>query len=232
MSHLAQVRAEQDVVFRDSLAGSSLSALTVVVATMLLSLVLARPQAPSPPPGPEERPEDGPRYLKRFLVMPEFTAPITDAFRVRATEHEPDLPVLDEPPPIPDSGGEGLRNGHGTDPGLVGTGTGEGEVRIPDEVIPPPDVFTYYEEMPKVVHKVAPEYPELPRGAGMEGTVLVRIFVSVDGRVKRAEIEGRQASVFDEAALAAVRQWVFTPAKANDRPVGVWLRIPIVFTLD
>ena len=53
----------------------------------------------------------------------------------------------------------------------------------------------------------------------------------IDGRVKRAEIEGR-ASIFDESALSAVRQWGFTPAKANGQPVAVWMRIPVVFTLD
>jgi len=59
----------------------------------------------------------------------------------------------------------------------------------------------------------------------------VRMFVGTDGRVHRAEIVGA-ASVFDASALAAVRQWIFTPAKAGEHPVGVWIDQPILFRLD
>jgi len=228
MSHSALVRAEQDLVLRDSLAGSSLSALTVVVAVMLLSVLLARPERE---PGfkvfeypPESPPHDLGDYTGEIPVVPP-----SDAFVVRETEKEPEIPAFDEPPPI-SGGGEGLRNGHVTDTPLVG-GDGTGVVREPLETIPPPDTFIWTEELPRVSYRVEPVYPDVPRQAGMEGKVWVRIFVGVDGRVKRAEIEGR-ASIFDESALTAVRQWGFTPAKANGQPVAVWMRIPVVFTLD
>jgi protein TonB len=50
-------------------------------------------------------------------------------------------------------------------------------------------------------------------------------------RGRAREVESRP-SAFDEAALQAIRQWVFTPARANGQPVAVWMRIPVVFTLD
>jgi TonB family protein len=228
MSHTALVRAEQDLVLRDSLAGTSLSALTVVVGVMVLSLVLVRESAIVDEP---EVVIDWPDIHDVGIYVPApdvVVLPPTDAFIVRPTEKEADVSVFDEPPPIVSGGGS--VNGQVTETPLVGSGGGTG-VAPTTEVIPSPETFIWTEELPRVSHRVEPVYPDVPRQAGMEGKVWVRIFVGVDGKVKRAEIEGR-ASIFDESALSAVRQWGFTPAKANGQPVAVWMRIPVVFTLD
>jgi TonB family protein len=60
--------------------------------------------------------------------------------------------------------------------------------------------------------------------------VVVRALVGLDGRVRRAEIE-HSSIMFDEAALAAVRQWTFRPARSNGKEVLAWVRIPVKFTL-
>jgi protein TonB len=70
----------------------------------------------------------------------------------------------------------------------------------------------------------------MARSAGFEGAVRVRAFVGVDGRVRRAETEG-SPSLFDDAAVNAVRQWVFAPATSNGQPVAVWVRVPVIFRL-
>jgi protein TonB len=101
---------------------------------------------------------------------------------------------------------------------------------VESEAEPSPREFIPTDEFPQVVSRVTPEYPDLPRTAGAEGRVLVRLLIGVDGRVRRAEIE-QSAPLFDDAALAATRQWTFTPAKANGHPVMVWIRIPVQFTL-
>ena len=38
--------------------------------------------------------------------------------------------------------------------------------------------------------------------------------------------------VFDPVAVAAVRQYVFEPAKSGGKPVAVWVAIPIRFKLE
>ena len=40
-----------------------------------------------------------------------------------------------------------------------------------------------------------------------------------------------QVPMLNEAALAAARQWVFTPGLANGRPVACWSAIPFRFRL-
>ncbi|ASJ23956.1 TonB_C domain containing protein [Laribacter hongkongensis] len=36
----------------------------------------------------------------------------------------------------------------------------------------------------------------------------------------------------DQAAVTAVRQWRFAPARHGDVPVAAWARVPIRFRLD
>jgi outer membrane biosynthesis protein TonB len=37
--------------------------------------------------------------------------------------------------------------------------------------------------------------------------------------------------IFHQAAITAVMQWVFKPAIQQDRPIAVWMAIPISFKL-
>ena len=110
---------------------------------------------------------------------------------------------------------------------VTGTGSGTGVV---DTVEPKPDDFIFTEELPQAVLKVVPEYPAIARQAGMEGDVLVRMLVGTDGRVLRAEIQ-KGSALFDEEALKAARQWTFTPALTDGKPVMVWVRVPFNFRL-
>jgi protein TonB len=112
----------------------------------------------------------------------------------------------------------------------TGTGPVDGRVTSGTAVLPsdgadpPPNVFVYTDELPVLVRKVEPRYPELAREAGVEGTVTVQILVGLDGRVIRAIIAPRGSILMlDEAALEAARASVFTPALANGKPVKVWV---------
>ena len=65
-------------------------------------------------------------------------------------------------------------------------------------------------------------YPPLAKAERIEGAVVVRYGVSVDGRVINARIESAEpAGVFEDAALAAVRSWRYNPALKDGEPVAV-----------
>ena len=86
MNHRVQVRAAQDHALRDSLAGSSMSALTLVVATMLASVLLARPtRVLVLPDSPWDPPVRGDTvYVAATDIS--VAVPLSDVFRVLATE--------------------------------------------------------------------------------------------------------------------------------------------------
>jgi TonB family protein len=91
--------------------------------------------------------------------------------------------------------------------------------------------YVYVEELPEALTKVPPAYPAEARRAKVEGTVLVQALVGKDGRVRDTKIV-RSIPELDDAAVAAVRQWVFKPALAKGSPVAVWVAVPVRFTLQ
>jgi protein TonB len=227
MNHRLQMRAAQDHALRDSLAGSSLSALTLVVATMLAGVLFAHPtRIIALPDYSWDIPVRGDTAYVAAVDLPPVV-PTADVFDVRPTEEDLVDPSLEKMPMVePGTGtGNGEGRSEGSSPGEPGAVTMD-----PPDVIPPPTDYIPHDEIPVVAHRVVPEYPEMARNAALEGRVMVQIYVGLDGRVRRAEVVGK-ASIFDDAALTAIRQWVFTPAKANGHPVAVWMAVPVVFRL-
>jgi protein TonB len=105
----------------------------------------------------------------------------------------------------------------------------EQDIKI-DEDAPPAD-FVPVEKEPVPVKKVEPKYPELAMRAGLEGKVWVKIWVDKEGRPKQVVILKSDAEIFNEPAVEAAKQWVFTPAYMNNGPVAVWVSIPFRFKL-
>ena len=93
-----------------------------------------------------------------------------------------------------------------------------------------PVEFWAVEDKPEITKQIAPRYPEVARKAGIQGTILVRVLIGVDGKVKQAEVL-RGKTIFHKAALKAVKGYEFSPARQNDRPVPVWMALPIRFRL-
>jgi protein TonB len=112
--------------------------------------------------------------------------------------------------------------------GVQGGGGEEAPIVIP-ETAPPPWVSV--EEMPKIIRRVAPVYPELAILANLEGTVLVKIWVDKEGKVREASVVKSDAEILNDAAITAARQFLFTPAYMNSGPVSVWVTIPFRFHL-
>lgn len=96
------------------------------------------------------------------------------------------------------------------------------------EVLP----FYKVEVKPEPVYIPPLEYPDLAKKANVEGNVVVRMLVDIDGTVAEAQIlksSGNQN--LDEAALGSARKWRFTPGRQRDKLVRVWVHTPFVFDL-
>ena len=74
-------------------------------------------------------------------------------------------------------------------------------------------------------------YPSMLREAGISGTVGVYFFVSDGGEVTNVVVQSSSGyPQFDDVALQIAQQGEFTPAMNRDRPVGVWIVLPIQFS--
>lgn len=115
-------------------------------------------------------------------------------------------------------------------PGVSTEGNGDIVVAPPEDELPQFGQYVYVEELPEAVTRVAPQYPDIAREAGVDGTVLVQALVGKDGKVKDVRVQ-KSIPMLDASAIAAVKQWVFKPALSNNKPVAFWVAVPVKFSL-
>jgi TonB family protein len=161
-----------------------------------------------------------------------------------------ELPLVTEQA-IPKTGGKGtpvpveddpvtVENTIASQRDLVESVDPHGIVDLPGERSPkiaiddnlPPEIFVPVEKPPVIVKAVPPVYPPLALRAGIEGKVYVKIWVDRQGKPRQVEVVKSDNDIFNEAAIEAARQLVFTPAYMNNGPVSVWVGMPIAFRLS
>ncbi|MEI8258800.1 MAG: TonB family protein, partial [Deltaproteobacteria bacterium] len=96
---------------------------------------------------------------------------------------------------------------------------------------PAPPVDTAETAAPRLLHFVLADYPADARAAGLDGTVLLRLTIDPSGHVTDVEVVRPAGHGFDAAAVAAARQFEFTPARQSGQPVGATIRYRYRFSL-
>lgn len=78
-----------------------------------------------------------------------------------------------------------------------------------------------------------PIYPTEAAKQGISGKVLLLVDVASDGSVAGVEVERSEPEgVFDANTLEAVKQWKFSPAVENGKPVAGRVRVPVTFEVE
>ena len=78
----------------------------------------------------------------------------------------------------------------------------------------------------------APDYPPAAQKRGLEGKVVLKVHVLASGQpdnVTVAKSSGHQ--ILDDAALKAVTQWAFAPARRGQTPIDGWVQVPLTFKI-
>ena len=118
-----------------------------------------------------------------------------------------------------------------------------------DEIPPPPPppsqtedkayTFIAYETPPEPIGGYSSvlkyiTYPELARRAGMECTVIVGVLIDKEGNSIKTQIlkDAGGKLGFEEAAQKAVMQVKWIPARQRDKPIEVWISVPVAFKLS
>jgi periplasmic protein TonB len=147
-----------------------------------------------------------------------------------------------------DSGSSSLGSGPGPGTGTDGSSDGEGGPGCEGcqgdgrgSRTGPAGPSYYGEDDPRITPPVVilgsrrlPDYPDLARRVGVEGTVILLINIESDGRVGAVEVL-RSPDLrygFDLAAIEAVRQWRYRPALLQGRPVAVQATVMVEFTIS
>lgn len=197
--------------------------LIVAAAPPVFQVSLQKLPPPKLPPALQPRPADAP-------------PPPTDAVEQRPRQTRP-VPILVDTPtadPVPpDTEVKKYEMGDELLPGVPGPpmpeGSGDDEPLYADAAP--------VEETPvlwnlKLVDMRPPVYPPRCLRLGIEGRVKVRVLVGENGRPQEVTVgESSGESSLDQAALEAVREWRFAPAKRNGVAVRAWAIVPVEFKL-
>ena len=85
----------------------------------------------------------------------------------------------------------------------------------------------------KLISSVKPLYPAGAEAAGIEGTVLLRAVISVEGNLLGVSVMNTSVDAeLAKAAMDAVQQWRYQPTLLNGEPVEVVTTIAVTFRLE
>jgi len=97
---------------------------------------------------------------------------------------------------------------------------------VVEEKVEPPKFGVAYLNNP------APDYPRLSQRAGEEGKVLMKVLVSAEGRPESVEVINSSGfERLDKAAVNAVKQWRFEPARKGGKALSAYVNVPLSFSL-
>ena len=186
------------------------------------AMLLPAPPSPPPPLPGLRRGAAGERRLKAVAVA------ARDAGRFVAPVEIPDV-IEDEA--LIGGGGGGIDGGvdDGLLPGLpLGVVGNVLENMIGEEMVPVRAGNSV--QAPRLVHRVPPVYPEFAREVRVSGVVILEAVTDVYGRVRDVRVL-RSIPLLDDAAVDAVRRWVYEPMVVNGRPRGVVFTVTVRFEL-
>lgn len=83
----------------------------------------------------------------------------------------------------------------------------------------------------KLLRKVIPVYPQIAIMARVSGTVHLMGTIGRDGMIEQIQVVSGPAMLV-QAAVDAVRQWVYRPTLLNNKPVEVIAPIEVIFSLS
>jgi protein TonB len=178
----------------------------------------APPPPPPPPPPPAPKAAVQPKTPPRPVEEQKFVAPV-------------EVPEEIKPEEGIDLGVEGGVPG-GVEGGVPGGVVGGVVGGLPDAPPPPQAVRVGGQiKEPKKLKHVPPVYPDIAKQARVQGVVILECTISPQGKVTDVKVL-RGIPLLDQAAIDAVKQWVYTPTLLNGVPVPVIMTVTVNFKLS
>jgi TonB family protein len=160
-----------------------------------------KPVAPKAPPAARPKPTAVAKEVRTPAVRP-----VAVAAPVPEPVPEPPAPVVVPPPPP-----------------VVAS--------APSPAAPSGQFFetTDVSESPQVTKRVEPQVPDDLRNRRLNEILIVRVLVSQSGHPYRISLlrKSKTGPQLDNAVIAAVNQWTFSPAKRRGEAVSCWLNLGV-----
>jgi len=190
-----------------------------------------RPPPPPPPPAkienapkPKPKPPPPPKVVEAAPAPAPMVAPVEVPKKPLPEAEKPQVAAIQI---APGGTGSGIVPAEGGAPPVpeepesaAPAVAANGPMNLPEEADPPEA-----EE-----DNAVPEYPEEARTAGQESVVILKVVIEKDGSVGRIQVM-KGDEPFVAAALAAVKQWRYSPAQLEGVPIAVYRIVKIPFRL-
>jgi protein TonB len=199
--------------------------MVLIVIPLMAGDVLPSPRVMTafmnPPPVPEPPPPAAPRHVS---MQP-------------ATAESHSLAPVEAPEGLPRESGivtdaEPMTVGV---PGVI-EGFGDNVIETPPPPLPPPVPAKPVRlssgiKPPSRIKDVLPVYPSIAQSARVQGDVIIEATIGPDGKVQDARVL-RSVPLLDQAAVAAVLAWEYTPTLLNGQPVPIIMTVTVRFRLQ
>ena len=215
---------------------------TEVLPTATLASMLTAPPPPPPPPPPAAAaPIKVVKVIPRQFDAGKLMAPKVIPKEIATIKEEEAPPASSAVAGVVGGVAGGVAGGAmgGLLPGIIGA--------VPTTVAPPPPptppvavkkVETIQRlkiggnvQSAKIVKKITPLYPQLAKSARVSGVVRLAAIIAKDGTIQELHSMYGPALLI-QAAMDAVKQWVYLPTMLNGEPVQVETTIDVNFTLS
>jgi protein TonB len=216
-------KTKQSYTLPVSLAIHAVVLLFVIVVPLLTSEELPEPtsavraffvEPAAPPPPPPPPPPPAPK------------APVTPKVQPKPVIQEE--PKFRAPVEVP----EQIKPEEGINLGVEGGVAGGVVGGLPDAPAPVQAVRVGGQiKEPKKLKNVPPTYPDIAKQARVQGVVILECTISPQGKVTDVKVL-RGIPLLDQAAIDAVKQWVYTPTLLNGVPVPVIMTVTVNFKLS
>ncbi|HWO24430.1 MAG TPA: TonB-dependent receptor [Kofleriaceae bacterium] len=111
----------------------------------------------------------------------------------------------------------------------AGHAAAQPDVRPPDTKEVKTGVVT---KVPRLLRAAAPDYPPAALAAGKTAKVKVKLYIDATGAVTKVDVLAPVGDGFDEAAVAAAKQYAFEPAEIDGKPGPIAVETAINFVIE
>lgn len=173
-------------------------------APVPITIALAPPKVEPPPPPPPPKP------LPKPVPHPKLAAPA-------APVHAAQAPLVASDTPLVPASADTVQ--------VAQSAPAPAPPAVPEPVTEPRGYAGY-------LRNPAPDYPLAAQKRGLEGKVVLKVHVLASGQpdnVTVATSSGHQ--VLDDAAIKAVQQWAFAPARRGQTAIDGWVQVPLNFKI-
>jgi len=94
------------------------------------------------------------------------------------------------------------------------------------------NIYSKFTYSPIIERQFPPEYPLIAKNNNWQGIVVLDVEILSSGSVGRVILKKSSGyEILDNAAISAAKEWKYTPAQLENKPVVAWLAVGIEFRL-